>query len=71
MSALTLRQWRLAKEISQEEMAKRLDVHVNTYIAWEKDSGKISMDNASRICRILEVPADDIIFSSKTLQNVE
>lgn len=71
MSALTLRQWRLAREISQEEMAKQLDVHVNTYRLWEKNPGKISIDATVKICRILELSPDDIIFSSKNLQNVE
>ena len=60
---LTLREWRRAKDISQEEIAKALGVHVNTYSAWEKDSGKIPIGKALLIAEILGVQFDEIIFS--------
>lgn len=59
---LTLRQWRRAKDISQEYMASRLGVHLNTYQNWEKDPGKISITNAAKIVDILEVSPDEISF---------
>lgn len=68
---LTLRQWRLAKEISQETMAKNLGVHVNTYQNWEKAPEKISIRDAVRIAKILSVDMNDVSFVSATLQNVE
>lgn len=68
---LTVRQWRLAREISQETMAELLGVHVNTYISWEKKPEKIGIAFANKISEILEVPIENISFSSSTLQNVE
>lgn len=62
MSRMTFRQIRLAKEISQESMAKQLEIHANTYAEWEKDPSKISIVNALRICEILEVEPDFVIF---------
>ena len=61
--ALTLRQWRKAREITQEKMADRLGVHINTYQNWEKAPGKITIENSKKIAEILGVPLDDISFS--------
>lgn len=63
--ALTIRQWRKVREISQQHMARFLGVHINTYISWEKDPGKISIDNSKKIADALNVPIDEIIFSSQ------
>lgn len=60
--ALTMRQWRMAKEISQEAIAKQLGVHVNTYLNWEKAPEKISVAHAEKIAEILGVPIEDIEF---------
>lgn len=60
--SLTLREWRRLKEISQEEMAEKLKVHVNTFQRWERESGKIPYDKACEIAAILEVPIDNISF---------
>ena len=59
---LTLKQWRLAKEISQEEMAKRCGVHRNTYAAWEKNPNNISVENAVVIAEALKESVDTIFF---------
>ena len=59
---LKLCEWRRARGISQEEMAKKLDISKPTYFRWEKDPQNISMHNAERIADILEVGLMDIIF---------
>lgn len=59
---LSLKSWRLAKEISQEQMAEQLGIHVNTYILWEKDPSKISVANAFLIADILGLSFGDIDF---------
>lgn len=61
--SLTVREWRRVKEISQEAMAKKLNVHVNTYQNWENEPGKISIDKAFEIAQIFGVSLDDIAFS--------
>lgn len=63
--ALTVRQWRRAKEITQEDMAKSLEVHVGTYQKWEESPGKISIDNALKIAKIFDVSLNDISFKNE------
>ena len=60
--ALTIRQWRRAKEITQEQMAERLDIHVGTYQNWEESPEKISIGKAMQIAEIFGVTLDDITF---------
>lgn len=59
---LSLKQARMMRDISQIEMAKRLDVHPQTYSMWEKEPNKISIGKASQICKILEVRFEDIFL---------
>ena len=63
MEKLTLRQWRLAKELTIEDMAAACDVHPNTYAAWEKAPGKITVDNAIKIAKFFGVSVDAIFFT--------
>ena len=65
LSMLTLRAWRRAKEISQEDMAERLNVHVNTYQNWESEPDKISIGNAKKIAEIFGVSLDEILFEKQ------
>ena len=60
--SLTVREWRRAKEISQETMAERLHIHVNTYMKWEKSPGQISFEKAIEIAKIFGVSLNDISF---------
>lgn len=60
---LTVKQWRLAKEISQEEMAKACGVHRNTYAAWEEDPDSITIGNAKKIAEALNESVDVIFFT--------
>jgi DNA-binding XRE family transcriptional regulator len=62
---LTLRQWRRAKEITQEKMADTLGVHVNTYQNWEEDPGKISIDKAFAIADFLGISINEINFKKE------
>lgn len=66
---LSLKQWRLAKEISQEKMATACGVHRNTYAAWEENPDDISIGNAKIIARALHESVDTI-FLATILQNV-
>ena len=62
--SLTVREWRRAREISQETMAARLNIHVNTYMKWEKEPGQIPFEKAVDISKILGVSLNDISFVS-------
>lgn len=59
---LTVKQWRLAKEISQEQMAEKCGVHRNTYAAWEERPEDISIKNAKIIATALGESVDRIFF---------
>jgi transcriptional regulator with XRE-family HTH domain len=61
----TVMAWRRAKEISQEEMADRLKIHVNTYQNWESEPDKISIGNAKKIAEIFGVSLDEILFEKQ------
>lgn len=71
MEVKTIRQMRLAKEITQNDMAKACNVHVNTYIAWEKKPEIIPVGKAIIICNELDVEIGAVSFCSENLQNVE
>ena len=59
---LTLRQWRLAREVSIEQMAKSLGIHPNTYAAWEQEPEKIPVGKAIQISQLLDVRMEDLFL---------
>lgn len=65
MNELNLRQIRKAKEYSQQYMADRLNVHVNTYIRWEEEPNKIAIEMCYKICEVLRVEYNPHIFLSE------
>ncbi|MDE6314407.1 MAG: helix-turn-helix domain-containing protein [Lachnospiraceae bacterium] len=67
---LTIKQWRVAKELSQEEMAVKCHVHRNIYAGWEQNPEQISVSNAKIIAKALGESVN-IIFLMFNLQNVE
>lgn len=62
---LTLKATRMMRGLTQDEMAEKLNVHRNTYAAWESHPEDISIKNAEEICRILNVTVDEVIFFTK------
>lgn len=63
---LALKEWRKARGITIAEMAGKLGVHPNTYQSWEENPGKISIENGIKIAAYIDVPFDDIIFTSES-----
>lgn len=64
MVGLTVKQWRLAKGISQEQMAIKCGVHRNTYASWEDNPEDISVKNAKIIANALGESVDLIFFDN-------
>lgn len=64
--ALSLKQWRLVKEMTIEQMAKACEVSTNTYSAWEDDPGKVKVRNALKIAEALGVSVNEIFFNHET-----
>lgn len=62
MKNFTLKQWRLAKELSQEYMAEKCGVHRNTYASWEEDPDSITIRNAKLIADALAESVDTIFL---------
>lgn len=59
---LTLKEWRRAKGISLEKMAKLIGVSMNTYIRWEREPGKMPLEKAKGFATALGIDFNDIIF---------
>lgn len=59
---LKLVEWRRARGITQDEMAKQLNISKPTYVRWEKKPQSISMCNALIIADIFETDLSSIIF---------
>lgn len=60
---LTMRGWRMAKELSQEEMARKCGVHRNTYASWEENPDSVSVGNAKIIANALGESVNVIFFN--------
>ncbi|WP_207656866.1 helix-turn-helix transcriptional regulator [Clostridium sp. chh4-2] len=63
---LTMRQWRLAKELSQEDMAIKCGVHRNTYASWEENPDNVSVGNAKIIAKALGESVEIIFFNEES-----
>ena len=59
---LTVKEWRRAKGISQEEMAKVCGVHINTYRDLEEHPEKIKLVHAVAIANRLGLQLCDIFL---------
>ena len=63
---LTMKQWRLAKELSQEEMASKCNVQRNTYASWEENPDMVSVGNAKIIAKALGESVNTIFFNEES-----
>ena len=63
---LTLKEWRKAKGITIADMEGKLGIHPNTYQSWEENPGRISIENGIKIAAYINVPFDDILFTSES-----
>ncbi|MBG9838389.1 MULTISPECIES: helix-turn-helix transcriptional regulator [Bacillus cereus group] len=68
---LTIRQARLVKGITQRDVAKKLNVHVQTYRKMEEHPDNITIGDAKIICDYLGMSYDQIFFNyNSTLSGV-
>lgn len=59
---LTLKEWRRAKGVSIESMAKALGVSFSTVMRWENSGVKMPVDKAVAYCDYLKIDLDDVNF---------
>lgn len=62
---MNLSEIRNAKKITQEQMAKRLNIGISTYNQYENSQRNIPFDVAEKIATILKVRVDDIFLPIK------
>lgn len=67
--SFTIRQWRRLKDLSQQTMAERCNVFINTYINWEKAPEKLTIEKGHIVAKALGVDFDDISFIPDTDKN--
>lgn len=60
---MTLRQARVGADMTQDTVAKKLGVHVNTYRRWEQRPEEMPMGYAIRFCEIVNTPLNFISFA--------
>lgn len=60
---LTIKQHRLIRGITQNQMAEALHVSKPTYVRIEKNSDKATMSQVKAICKILEINIEQIFFA--------
>lgn len=60
---LTLKQSRLIKEKTQDEMAQILGVHVQTYRKLEENPENVTIGQAKKISSFLDISYNDIFFA--------
>lgn len=59
---LTVSEWRRAKNISREKLAKECNVHANTILNWERNPSNIPYCKAVLIAKCFGVKLEDINF---------
>lgn len=60
--AHTIKQWRQHHQLTELEMAEKLNIHINRYRSWEKHPESISPTNARKIALIFNTSIHNIIF---------
>lgn len=65
----TVRQARRLADKTQLEVANSMNIHVQTYMKFEKDPGKMSIEQAQRFAEVVGIPFNEI-FLPLTQHNV-
>lgn len=58
----TLKEWRVHKDLTQDQLARKVGVPVSTYNFWERNTDSIKVGNIPKICTALNVSPQDVIF---------
>lgn len=66
---LTLKEWRRVKGISQETMAEKCGIHINTYRAWEENPSEIRLGKAQLMADALGIALKDIFLPETTTKS--
>lgn len=58
----TIKQARIGADLTQQEVADLMGVHVQTFARMEKHPEDMTMKEASRFSDVVKVPIEDLIF---------
>lgn len=59
---ISMKQARVGSDLSQEDAAKALEVHVNTYRKWEQNPYEMPVSKALAFCELTNVRPEDIFL---------
>lgn len=60
---LTLKKARLISEKTQQEMADAIGVYIDTYRKMEERPERVTIENAKKIAKFLNMSVNDIFFA--------
>lgn len=66
---MTPKQARRHRDITQLEMARKLDVNVDTYRRIEKNPQKATIELAKKFCSIVDMKIDEIFFGDNSTKS--
>ena len=66
---LTLKQARLIRELTQDQMAELLNIHVQTYRKIEQNPDEATIGQAKRISKKLDLDYNEIFFGRSSSLN--
>ncbi|SFM14317.1 helix-turn-helix transcriptional regulator [Pelosinus propionicus] len=61
--SLSIKKARLMKDLKQDDLAKTLGIHVQTYRKIEQNPELATIAQAKKISKIVDIPYDEIFFS--------
>lgn len=64
--SITVKQARVGKDFTMQEVADKMGIHVQTYAKLEKDPEQFTIRQAEDFCGIVEVPMEKIFFGIKS-----
>ena len=68
---LTLRQARLLRGLTLQQLADRLGVNINTYVNYERNPSKMSMAISNKFCSILNFKLSEIDFFDSSAKETD
>ncbi|KIL35126.1 hypothetical protein SD71_15925 [Cohnella kolymensis] len=63
---LTIKQARLLAEMTQQDVANTLGVHVQTYMKWERNPEEMTIGTAKQFSRVVKRELEEIFFDSES-----
>lgn len=63
---MTMKMARVGADLSQQQVADKMGIHVNTYSKMEKDSEGVTIREAKLFADIVGVPWTEIFFGSNS-----